>query len=485
MSKMELIGREKEVQELERLYRTDKSEFVAVYGRRRVGKTYLINQVFSDRIVFRHTGITPVDINSRIEKSPMKVQLKAFFRSLNEQGGDFRKIPHDWYEAFLMLKELLEKKKNGKKRVVFLDELSFMDTRKSEFIPALSDFYNNYVSRQSDILLIVCGSATSYILNNLVNNHAGLYDRLTYQMKISPFKLKDTELLLLHNGWKLPRLEITKAYMIFGGIPFYLDYLNPDYSLARNIDNLIFRKEGSLRNEFSRLFSSTFTNAELTEKIVRSLFKKRIGLTKDELLKSLGKSDSPAFRNAVLALEESDFVLKYIPFGGKKKDERIKLIDPFCLFYLRFVDRNSAFNESFYSDNQFSQPVLSAQGYGFEDVCFNHIPEIKKALGISGVQCEVGPYFQKDTDNNKAYQIDMVIVRKDNVVDLCEAKFSLSEFELNLKGNQRLAEKISHLNELLPKRYIVQAVLLTTFGLKNSQYSSTFQSVITLDDLFN
>jgi hypothetical protein len=264
----EIIGRKKEIAELKRYYESGRAEFVAVYGRRRVGKTFLIDEVFHDDMVFHHTGLSPYD---RRRKVTLKDQLQNFYFSLLRHGMEDIAQPKSWMEAFFLLERFLETCDNGSRQVVFIDELPWMDTARSGFLTALEAFWNGWGNMRHNLLLVVCGSATSWMLDNLISNKGGLYGRLTGEIKLSPFSLKECEEFYQSRGIRMSRYNITQAYMIMGGIPFYMNFFNPSYSLAQNIDALFFDRQAKLGDEFDRLFNSVFDHAEDCMKIVRFL----------------------------------------------------------------------------------------------------------------------------------------------------------------------------------------------------------------------
>lgn len=465
-----MIGREKERQELENLYKSSKAEFVALYGRRRVGKTFLISQTFAGRITFEHTGLyAPAD--------GTRDQLKQFYFSLLRQGMERSHIPHDWLEAFFMLEMLLEAEGNEEKIIVFLDELPWLDTPRSGFLTALEGFWNNWGCKKSNLLLIVSGSATSWILNSLINNHGGLYNRVTHEIKLEPFTLRECKEFLEYKNVKLSDYDIVQAYMILGGIPYYLEYFSKEMSLAQNIDNLFFNKTAILKFEFERLFASTFRNPSPLMAIVRMLKKRSMGYTRNEIAEELKRTNNGQFSKDLMTLEESSFILKYVPFG-KKNEKYYKLIDPFCLFYLNFVENKENLNEEFWKENVDSHSIITWRGLAFENVCFNHIDEIKRALGISGVRTSCSAWADSDT------QIDLLIMRNDNIVNMCELKFYNTEFTISKTYYEILKEREVILSEHIPRRMAIHNTLITTFGLKYNNYSTVFNNIITLNDLF-
>lgn len=475
---MYMVGREKEIKELKRLYNSKKAEFVAVYGRRRVGKTYLINNMFKNDFIFRHAGLSPDEEENNKQLSK---QLNQFYNSLLIYGLKNEKKPTNWFEAFYLLQKLITEKDNGTKQVVFIDELPWLDTAKSDFINAFEGFWNNYGCANDNLLLIVCGSATSWIKNNLINNHGGLYGRITYEIKLKPFSLYECEAFLNSNDVHLSKYDIVQSYMIFGGIPFYLNYLKPDYSLSQNIDELFFKRNALLSLEFDRLFASFFDNPDKIKDIVKFLATNSLGYTRKDIVSKLKISDGGTLSKYLNALLASDFIIKYVPFGYKKNEERYKLIDPFSIFYLKFIYENKNINEKFWSQNVTSHNLSSWRGIAFENVCFNHIEQIKFKLGISGVITEASSFFNKED----GYQIDLVLSRNDNVINLCELKFYSSEFNIDKNYYLKIMNRTSMLLEKINnKKKVINNTLITTFGIKNNEYSNVFNNVITLDDLF-
>ena len=477
-----MIGREKEVSELNAIYDRDEAQFVAVYGRRRIGKTYLVDETFKGRITFRHAGLSPVEMNENSKERPLKKQLQAFYYSLIMHGMKKEHSPKDWLEAFFMLEMYLQNKDDGTKQLIFLDELPWMDTPRSGFITALEAFWNSWACHRN-VMLIVSGSANSWIKNKLINNHGGLYGRLTYEIKLEPFCLKECELLFRERGINLSRYDIVQSYMIFGGIPYYLNYFRRGRSLAQNVDDLLFVKGARLALEYDRLFASVFANPEMMKAIVKALSTRSMGLCRREISKNTGYSEGGTLTEALKALVASDFVVKYIPFGFSKKEEYYKLVDPLCIFYLRFMERGETLPDGFWLQNVNSQAVAVWRGYAFENVCFEHISQIKRALGISGISTTQSSWT-KLGDSEQGMQIDMIISRKDNIVNMCEMKYYSDEFEVDKKYDILLRNRQGLLRRMISKKSSVHNTLITTFGIKNTEYRWSFDNVITMDDLF-
>ncbi len=475
-----IIGRKEEIKTLEKLYESGKAEFVAVYGRRRVGKTFLVGETFKRRITFLHTGLSPLDGN---RKNLLSSQLDNFHASLIKAGMKNIKRPDSWLEAFLLLEKHLEDIDDGSRQLVFIDELPWLDTAKSNFIQALESFWNSWGCFHSNLMLIVSGSSNSWILNNLINNYGGLYNRLTCVMKLSPFTLGECEELLNTAGVRFSRYDIVQSYMVFGGIPYYLSALNPEKSLAQNIDSMFFCRNALFRNEFDRLFNSMFSSPEMEKSIISFLSSRRAGYTRNEIIRGTGVKGGGTLTKSLEALLESGFILKYVPFGLKKNEEHYKLIDPFCIFWLHFLENRKDRNETFWEQNVTGQELSSWRGPAFENVCFNHIPQIKNALGISGVSSEESAWSKKK-DDTEGMQIDLLINRRDNVVNMCELKFCSSDFTVDSRYYRTLLSRAETLSEMLPKKAVVRSTLITTYGLTRNEYSSAFVNTVTMDDLF-
>ena len=477
-----MVGREKEVSELLERYDCNEAQFVAVYGRRRVGKTYLIDETFNGRITFRHAGISPVESGDEPKGRPVKKQLQAFYYSLISQGMKKDHCPSDWLEAFFMLEMFLQKIDDGSRQLIFLDELPWMDTPKSGFITGLESFWNNWACHRN-VMLIVSGSATSWMRDKLINNHGGLYGRVTWEIKLEPFNLKECELLFKENKINLSRYDIVQSYMIFGGIPYYLGYFKRGRSLAQNVDDLFFAKGAKLSMEYDRLFASVFTNPNMMKAIIKALKTRTMGYTRKEISALTGYTEGGTLSEALKALIVSDFIIKYVPFGYSKREEHYKLIDPFCIFYLDFIEKNGMIPETFWLSNVTSPPIITWRGYAFENVCFNHIEQIKNALGISGISTTQSAWT-KMGEEYKGTQIDMIISRKDNIVNMCEMKYYGEAFMVDKDYDSILRRRKNLLYEMIPKKNAVHNTLITTFGIRNNEYRWSFDNVITMDDLF-
>ena len=476
---MNIIGRKAERAALDSIYRADGPRFVAVYGRRRVGKTYLIKEHFKDKLTFWHTGLSPYD---RDKKFLLRDQLQAFYYSLQDYGLQEGSCPKSWLEAFRLLETLLMQKDDGSRQVVFIDEMPWMDTARSRFIPALEHFWNGWAAKRDNMMLVVCGSATSWIEDNLINNKGGLYNRLTDEIKLSPFTLAECEQYFKGKGINMSRYDIAQSYMVFGGIPHYLSLFEKGLSTPQNIDRILFDQNAKLKNEFNRLFGSLFKNSEDHIAVVRLLAKRRSGYTRQEIIQNTSLKEGGGVTLILKGLIESDFITSYAPFG-EKRIEKYRLIDPYCLFYLNFIDQQQRIDPQYWQKNFNSSRLNAWRGYAFEGLCFSQIDKIKQKLGIAGVSTTVSSWLVSQ-DGKQQMQIDMLINRSDNVINLCEIKFYHSAFTIDKQYDAILRERVQYLIEKVPKKKTVHLTMIASFGLKTNEYNGQVQSVVTLDDMF-
>lgn len=478
-----IIGRKREIAELQEVYNSDSAQLVAVYGRRRVGKTFLVDEALKGKITFRHAGLSPVDDDGK--RNLMPDQLKAFYYSLLLNGMKKSHVPTSWLEAFFMLEQHLEKKDNGSRRqVVFLDELPWMDTPRSGFLTAFENFWNGWACHRDNMMVVVCGSANSWIMDKFINNHGGLYGRTTYEVKLAPFTLSECEQFLLSKKIRMSRYDIAQSYMIVGGIPYYLNYFSKERSLAQNVDALFFCEQPKLRDEYDRLFSSVFSNADEMKAIVDFLGTRHSGYMRKDITAHLGIDDSKNFGEKLKALKASDFITDYVPFGESQRNIHYKLTDPFCLFHQKFVSGRKGLETDFWTHNHCSQMIVSWRGIAFEEVCLKHISQIKRAIGIGGVGSEQMAWSVKGNDEAEGLQIDLLIKRKDNVINMCEIKFYSEEFTISKAYHQKIVHRINELMARASRKTAIHSTLVTTYGLKYNEYSGDFVNTVVLDDLF-
>lgn len=467
--RMNIIGRKREQEELKRLQESPNSEFVMVYGRRRVGKTYLIREFFHQQFDFYLTGIAH---GNRMEQL---LNFRTTLQQYDEQLGS--KTPQNWFEAFRLLTLLLEKSTN-KRKVVFLDELPWIDTSKSDFLKALEHFWNTWASARTDILLIVCGSAASWMVKNIVRNHGGLHNRLTYKMKLVPFTLHETEEYLKELGIRWERSMIAECYMILGGIPYYLKLLDKRLSLAQNIDRLFFSESALLEDEFSNLYASLFRNSEEYIRIIEALAKKKSGYTREEILQQTRISDGGGFSRRLEELEQCGFIRKYRAAGEVKA--LYQLIDFYSLFYFRFLKKGRSFDNDTWMHLTGTPAYTTWCGLSFEHLCLAHLEQLKRALGISGISTNTFAYYSKEA------QIDLLIDRGDKIMTLCEMKFTEEPFCITKAYAEKLEKKRCVVRQVMKRRKGIYIVMVTACGLKSNEYAiNLVQQALTLNDLFN
>lgn len=475
-----IIGRKQEIEELQAIYRREQAQLVAVYGRRRVGKTYLIREMFKDEFAFYHTGLSPIEIKaSRLLES----QLMAFHSSLMRYGDTAESRPKDWIEAFDRLAALLSKADKTRRCVVFIDEMPWIDTPRSGFMTAFEHFWNGWGAGQDNLMLIVCGSATSWVQDHLINAYGGLYDRVNAEIQLSPFTLAETEQMLLSQGVTLSRYDIVQLYMAIGGIPMYISYVMPGLSLAQIIDRLYFGNKAKLKGEFVRLFSSIFRTPEQYMAIIRFLAKRQSGFSRSEIAQALQMSSGKSLSDMLRALEASDFIELYKPFQNSRRNLKYRLVDPFCLFYLEQVENRDR-EENYWQGHENLPQLATWRGRAFENACLRHVAQIKSALGVGGVSSNNSSWTLPGSEGQEGMQIDLVIQRDDRVVNLCEMKMVNTEFEVTGDYEKKLRQRLNWMVEHAGRSKNFQMTLVTTYGLKYGIHSGVFQQVVTLDNLF-
>ena len=468
-----MTGREKESSLLKEIAGQDRSRFIVVYGRRRVGKTYLVRETFDYRFAFSHTGL---------ESSGLADQLAAFRDSLEDQGFDNCPKPHNWIEAFSLLKKHL-KRSTEERKIVFLDELPWMDTPRSKFVPALEHFWNGWCAARKDIVLIVCGSATSWMTKKVLRNKGGLFNRANRTIYLEPFTLGQCEEYMRERGLAMSRREIAEGYMVFGGSPWYWSLLDPALSLAQNIDRLCFSPNGELVSEFRRLYASVFGHPERHLKVVHALAARKSGLTREEIIQETGFPNTGLLTDVLDDLEQSGFIRRYAELGKKKKGSMFQLMDCFTIFHLEFMAGKSPARTGFWLDAVDFPARFAWEGVAFERVCLWHERQIREALGIAGVSATAGSWRSPGSGGHGA-QIDLLIDRKDGVINVCEMKFSSGEFAIDADYAENLRNKIAAFKEVVGIRKSVHLTLVTAGGLKRNTYWGMVQSQVVLDDLF-
>ena len=470
---MKIIGREKEKAMLKQCVESNVPEFLVVYGRRRIGKTFLIREFFDNKMSFYVTGLASEKRDD---------QLQAWSNAIKSNFGGSDNSISNWIDAFALLKIKLEKSKEKNKKIVFIDEAPWLDTQKSGFMIALEHFWNGWASGRQDIFLIVCGSATSWIVKKILKNKGGLHNRVTRRMRLLPFTLKETEEYFKEKEINLGHYRICEAYMIFGGVPYYLSLLGKGLSLPQNVDALCFDEDGSLSSEFDEIYSTLFKNSDKYVKVITALCSKLKGMTRDEIIKETGLTSGGGFSQIIEELELCGFIRAYPNFTLDDNLCIYQLTDPFSLFHLRFIKGKRQKNSKFWSSNLESPSLSVWKGYAFERVCLSHSEQIKKALGVAAISTETSSWRSKSS--SPGAQIDLLLDRKDGIINLCEIKYSKDEYVLSKNDEANLRNKLVVFEAETSTKKAVHLTMITTYGVANNSHSGIINSEITLESLF-
>ena len=484
-----LVGRHEEIQTLEKAFNSKKPEFLALFGRRRIGKTFLIRQLFSQKkntIFFNVTGL---------KDGTREEQLIQFNEQISQVFYDGLSLttPKSWREAFKVLTQAIAKQSKNKKLLLFFDELPWMDTPKSRLLQNLDYYWNQHWSNDDRIKLIVCGSSASWIVKKIINNKGGLHNRITGKIRLSPFTLAETKLFLQHMGVKLNNEQILLLYMVTGGVPYYLTHIDKKWSAIQNIEKLAFSEKGLLYTEFDNLFSSLFDDYEIYIKIIRTIAEHQYGIGKRELLKAIGKSSiGEGGVSKLAALEEAGFIMSIMPFQHKRQGIYYRVIDQYSLFYLKWVAplRRSIQEKSLVKQShhlpQRTPAWYNWLGYAFETVCYQHLPLVRSALAISpDALASAWRYAPRKGNKERGAQIDLLFDRNDDAITICEIKYSEEPYALVKDYVQVLNRKLTVFKEQTNTKKQLFLAMITSNGLKNNFYAEDMISgVVTLDNLF-
>jgi len=474
-----LTGRKNEKKRLLNALLTNKSELISVIGRRRVGKTFLIRNVYKDKIVFELSGQ---------HKAPMRIQLKNFSNAMKEYSvkGMANKIPDDWSDAFEILKEHIKSSRRKGKKVIFLDEFPWIETPRSGFLSSFEHFWNSWASKMDDLIIVICGSSASWMIKKIVKNKGGLHNRITDNIRLMPFSLYETELFLKERNVNLDRYQISQLYMVMGGIPYYLSSIESGESAAMYINRMYFRKDGLLTGEFKNLYESLFNKAEKHIEVIRILARQPEGMTRDDLADKTGSISGGRFTETLSELEESGFIASYLPFGKRSANKVYKLIDEFSFFYLKFGEHSIFSGEDYWLKISSGYNWKIWSGFAFERLCLRHSDQIREALGISGVLANTGIWRQKGDKVTPGAQIDLFIDRQDNCINICELKYYESEFVLERKYAMILKNKIDQFRTSTKTKKTLFLTFITLNGLKQNQFSTGLvQNSLTIESLFS
>lgn len=452
---------------------------MAVYGRRRVGKTFLIRNYFKEFLVFEFSGV---------HDAPLKVQLQNFSTTLQKSLKSTIPIvvPDNWLQAFTYLDQYIDNLPTDKPIVLFFDEFPWINTQKSGFLQAFDYWWNSSASRNPHLKVIICGSAASWMIDNILNNRGGLHNRVTQRIRLLPFTLGETQDYLQSRNVNLDQYQNLQLYMAMGGVPHYLRHINTGESSAQVIDRLCFSKDGLLKNEFRNLYESLFANPDHHEVVIRALSKKVKGLTRKEIIKTCGFTSGGTTTKILRELEESGFITPYTTFDKAENESIYKLSDEYSLFYLRFVEGSKATGEGTWLRQINSQSYKSWSGFAFESVCQKHIPQIKAALGISAVHTEVSTWRLTANSGNDGTQIDLLIDRADRCINLCEIKFASTGFIIDKKYADELDKKVNVFKTKTKTKKTIFLTFITTYGVETNKYTvGRVHNEILMEKLFH
>ena len=479
-----IIGRKTEQ---ERLLDSEYSRLVIVYGRRRVGKTFLVNETFRGKTFFEHTGEYIPDKAGKTTEEMLRQELCAFHHSLRRFGLKDAPQPENWREAFEQLKDLIPEDiaaDRPAKKVIFLDELSWVETPGADFLAMLSSFWNGWGAKRHDLLLIVCASSTSWIFEKLLSDKGGLYRRQSDILHIRQFSLRECEEFAAYKHLSMTRKNIIEAYMILGGIPYYWDEFLPVDTVGSGVNRMFFGDAPTLDNEFEMLYRVAFEQPLPYIKVITALSDKACGMLREEIMKVSGLSDGGTLTSILEDLEKSGFIRRYTAFGKAKKDAMFQLVDNFTLFYFKFLKDGIRYSDDF---TQIPSKIFDNwAGHAFERVCLLHSEQIKKKLGISGIPTNVCSWQCKNDPEKgiEGAQVDMVIDKGTLGVTLCEMRFYEDEYPISAKDEKDFARRRNSFRMVTKLKQPIQTVLVTTYGIVKNKYAGVVNAVVTADDLF-
>lgn len=474
-----LTGRSEEKNILVDALGSSNAELVAITGRRRVGKTFLVRSVYEKHLVFEF---------SAVHNATMKEQLTGFMKAYQQatvSPANYQ-IPESWLSAFGLLETYLTPIIQKKKAVVFFDEFPWMHTPRSNFLKAFEHFWNTYASRHPNLTVVICGSAASWMIRNVVNNRGGLHNRLTRRIQLMPFTLKETEQYLRTRSVLLDKYQLLQLYMAMGGIPEYLKHIAPGKSAAQTIDHLFFSKQAALRREFENLYPALFENPGNHITVIRTLASVSKGLTRKEIIEACGLSSGGWISQILEELEASGFIQSYIPFNRQSRDTVIRLSDEYSLFYLKYIEKSRSTGTGTWLRLSESASWKSWSGYAFESVCLKHVSQIRDALGISTIYTEESVWRYVPGKGQPGAQIDLLLDRKDHVISICEMKFSDEIYSITKKYAADLQQKLTVFQQVEKPKKTLFLTMVTTYGVAKNAYSKgLIQGEVTMDELFD
>jgi uncharacterized protein len=479
MEGQRLVGRQIETEQLLSKLDSNKAELVAVLGRRRIGKTFLVNEVYKPNMLFQFTGLF---------KSNLGDHMSRFAKRLQEayHGKYDIETPNSWFEAFDLLQQLVEDQKSKSKKVIFLDEFPWMATNKSKFLTAFTDFWNSFASKRKDLIVVICGSSASWMINKVLKNKGGLHNRVTERVKLNPFCLAETKQFLAHNKINYTESEITKLYMVLGGVPYYLSQINKGESVTQAIDRLCFKKDAPMQIEFNELFASLFLKSEVHKKIIEILCTNPTGLSRLNIIQKVKLKSGGSFTYVLEELIHSGFVDCFVPYGKKTNEGLYKVIDFYVLFYQKYIKRHIGTQAKVWEKLSTQASYKSWSGLAFENICMQHITQIYRALKIDGIYATHYAWYHKGSKEMSGAQIDLLIERADNIINICEIKFTQDAFIITKDYAQKLKLKLAAFKHFSKTRKALFTTFITTEKLVNNTYKQDLiQNEVLLASLFD
>ncbi|RZI45312.1 AAA family ATPase [Candidatus Finniella inopinata] len=485
---MKIIGRDAELKILKQILTSNIPEFLAIYGRRRVGKTFLIRSFFEveKAIFFNATGSKDGTLSEQIRHFTQEIG-RVFYHNVE------LKEEKNWDLTFEKLTAAFNTVPKNKKIVLFLDEFPWMATQNSRLLQTLEYYWNQHWSRDKRIKLIICGSSASWIIEKIVNNKGGLHNRLTRSIYLEPFNLRDSKRFLNFIGVKFNNDQILQIYMVTGGIPYYLSKIEKGLSATQNIENLAFQPKSFLAQEFDNLFSSLYEDYESYVDIIRLIATRRYGIGQEEILQKLGKNmQGKLGLKRLKDLQDSNFIISFMPQFHKRRGIYYKLIDEYTLFYLDWIEPiNTTLltkgHMKGYWEKQYNSAAWNSwSGYAFESVCYKHLPQISQALNMSPTSVpNTWRYTPKKGSAEQGAQIDLLFDRDDDCITMCEIKYTEKPYAIDKHEAASLNQKIAIFKEKTRTKKQIFLAIISANGIKKSIYSEEMiDGVAVLDDLF-
>lgn len=484
-----IVGRVEERRVLSEAAQGDRAALVAIYGRRRVGKTHLVRNHLEPLAGTYFEAIGQ-------HAAPREVQLDNFKQRLESVFFGHR-LPRltDWREALSLLGDgviAAAERKPTKPVVVFFDELPWLATHRSGLLPAIDYLWNARLSRVPNLVWVLCGSAASFMLDRLINAKGGLHNRITHRLRLEPFRLGEVRELLARRGLRRGTMQALELYMAFGGVPYYLLQVPSGMSASQAIGHVCFGQAGQLRDEFGRLFASLFDDASDHERLVRAAATSRGGMSRDELIAAAGLKSGGRATRWLDELEAAGFLARFVPYGRTTRDASYRLVDEYSLFHLRWIEPAPASSFGARGTKHWiskaSSPAFRAwAGYAFEGICLKHTAQIEKALGIDTMANEVGTWrhvARRGAHDDAGAQVDLLFDRPDGIINLCEIKHAAEEFVLTKALAKELVTKAEIFRARTNTKKEVVTTLITTLGLRPGLWNDeVIDSVVTAEQL--